>query len=106
ADRKNSAAAFRSLEAEFADLCRDEHQATEAAAAKAKARIAEVEAGIEDICKLAYPEDSDIYLYPIGECAYVSASTSYDCCESGFVRPETQWNMLRSAIVYSCGSAR
>ena len=63
---KNSAAAFRSLEAEFADLCRDEHQATEAAAAKAKTRIAEIEAGIKDICKLAYPEDIGAYLSPIG----------------------------------------
>jgi hypothetical protein len=54
---KNIAAAFRSLEAEHADLGRDEHQTTKEAAAKAEARIAEVEAGIKDICKLAYPDD-------------------------------------------------
>ena len=65
---ENSAAAFRSLEAEFFDLCRAEHRATEAAAAT-EARIAEVEADIKVICKLAYPEGSDSgeHLYPIGE---------------------------------------
>ena len=46
---KNSAAAFRSLEAEHADLCRDEHQTTKEAAARAEARIAKVEADIKDI---------------------------------------------------------
>ena len=62
---KSSTAAFRSLEAEHADLGRDEHQTTKEAAAKAEARIAEVEAGIKDICKLAYPDDPGFYLtYP------------------------------------------
>jgi hypothetical protein len=50
---KNSAAAFRSLEAELADLYRDEHQTTEEAAAKAEAMAAKAEAHIKDICNLA-----------------------------------------------------
>jgi hypothetical protein len=56
-DPKSNTAAFRRLEAELADLCRDEHQNTEEAAARADARIANVQARIKDICKLAYPED-------------------------------------------------
>jgi hypothetical protein len=47
----NSAAAFRSLEAEHADLGRDEHQTTKEAAAMAEARIA------EPGFYLTYPED-------------------------------------------------
>ena len=43
---KSSTAAFRSLEAELADLGRDEHQTTKDAAAKAEVRIAKVEARI------------------------------------------------------------
>ena len=49
---KNSAAAFRSLEAELSDLYRDVHQTTEEAAAKAEAMAAEAEARIKDICNL------------------------------------------------------
>jgi len=54
---KNSAAAFRSLEAELADLGRDEHQTTKEATAKAEARIAKIEAHIKAICNLTnFPE--------------------------------------------------
>ena len=60
---KSSTAAFRSLEAEHADLGRDEHQTTKEAAAKAEARIAKVQVRIKNICKLAYPEDPGF-----GEC--------------------------------------
>jgi hypothetical protein len=53
---KNSAAAFRSLEAELAALYSYEHQTTEAAA-KAKAQIATVEARIKAICNLVHPDE-------------------------------------------------
>jgi hypothetical protein len=50
--QKNSVAAFLSLEAEYTNLCRDEHQTTKAAAKAAEARIAKVQARIEAICDL------------------------------------------------------
>jgi hypothetical protein len=50
---KSSAAAFRRLEAELADLCRYEPQTTGVAPAKAEARAATVEAQIKEICDLA-----------------------------------------------------
>jgi hypothetical protein len=54
---KSNAGAFRSLEAEHAELRRVKHQTTKAAAAKAKAQIAKVEEQIKNICDLAnFPE--------------------------------------------------
>lgn len=50
---KNSAAAFRSLEAKFAKLQLPHHHKTKEAAEKAEARVAKVEARIKDICDLA-----------------------------------------------------
>jgi len=44
---KSSTAALRSLEAELADLGRDEHQNTKEGAAKAEVRIAKVQARIK-----------------------------------------------------------
>ena len=61
---KSNAAAFLSLEAEHAELCRDKHQITEAGAAKAKAQIAKVEEQIKNICDLANSDEEPGF----GEC--------------------------------------
>jgi hypothetical protein len=59
---KYSAAAFRSLEAEHADLCRNEHQTTKEAAARAEARIAKVEADIKDISNSVVPGSGERFI--------------------------------------------
>ena len=48
--RRRPIKSLHSLEAEFAELCRDGHQTTAKAAAKAEAQLAKVEARIKAIC--------------------------------------------------------